>query len=269
SVSGSAIRDWSCREWPAPTIANCRPGAKPGVLATVAVPSHDAGYGEIEYMKPVFADLVSLVLIALTVALTLAWYPQLPDPMPIHWNAAGEVDGYMPKAWGVAMLPATAAFMFLVMKLVLLLSPKQHKTDELLRMTALFQVLLTGFMCTIAVLVLLESMGHDTMLDRVIFGGIGLILVVVGATIGKVRKNFFLGIRTPWTMWSDEVWDRTHRLGGKLFMLAGLLLFINAFVRLDLRLTLPVVVVLMLIPVVYSWIIYRGLRDRAGKDPAG
>lgn len=217
-------------------------------------------------MKLVYADLVSVVLIAVTVALTLAWYPQLPDPMPIHWNAAGEVDGYMSKRWGAALLPGTAAFMLLVMKLALLLSPKQYRTDELVLYTALFQVLLTAFLCTIAVLVLLESLGHDTRLDRVIFAGIGLILMVVGGILGRVRKNFFLGIRTPWTMRNDEVWDRTHRLGGKLFMLAGLLLVINAFVRLDLRLTLPAVVVLMLIPVVYSWIIYRQLR---GKDAAG
>ena len=148
----------------------------------------------------------------------------------------------------------------------LLLSPKQYRTDELVLYTALFQVLLTAFLCTIAVLVLLESLGHDTRLDRVIFAGIGLILMVVGGILGRVRKNFFLGIRTPWTMRNDEVWDRTHRLGGKMFMLAGLLLVINAFVRLDLRLTLPAVVVLMLIPVVYSWIIYRQLR---GKDAAG
>jgi uncharacterized membrane protein len=220
-------------------------------------------------MKTTIADLVSVTLIALTVVVTLALYPQLPDPMPTHWNAAGQVDAYMSKPWGVTILPATAAFMFLLMKIIALVSPKEHKADELSRIAGLFQVLLVGFMCAVAVLVLLESLGHDTYLNQVIFGGIGLLLLIMGNSFGKIRKNFFLGIRTPWTIRSEEVWDRTHRLGGKLFMLAGLLLFINAFIPLDLRWTLPVVFALLLIPVIYSYIIYRQVRDPAEQDPAG
>lgn len=220
-------------------------------------------------MRPAIADLLSFALIAMTVVVTLAVYPQLPDPMPIHWNAAGQVDGYLSKPWGVAVLPGTAAFTLLIMKIVMLVSPKKHRTEELDRIMALFQVLLVTFMCAVAVLVLLESLGHNTRLDKMIFGGIGLLLIVIGKNIGKVRKNYFLGIRTPWTMKNDEVWDRTHQLGGKLFMVAGLLMLFNAFVSLYIFWTLAAVALLMLVPVAYSYVVYRQVRASGERDPTG
>ncbi len=219
-------------------------------------------------MKTVIADMVSLMVIVLTVIVTLALYPDLPDPMPTHWNAAGQVDAYMSRPWGVAILPAAATFVFLVMKGIVLISPKVHKTEELSRITGLFQVLLVGFMCAIAVLVLLESLGHHTRLNQVILGGIGLLLLVMGKNLDKLRKNFFIGIRTPWTLRNEEVWDRTHRFGGKLFMLAGLMLFVNAFITIDFRWSLLAVVALLLVPVFYSYILYRQVNDRVERHPA-
>lgn len=217
-------------------------------------------------MSKLPADILSLVLVVATIAVTAGLYADLPDPMPTHWNAAGEVDAYLAKPWGVIVLPLAAVFVFLVMQAIRRLARKDERTADFDRTLNLFQVLLVGFACGVTVLVLLEALGYDTQLDRMIFGGIGLLFIVIGANVGKVGRNRFMGIRTPWTLANDEVWYRSNRLGGKMFVLAGLLLFVNAFVRLNLLWTFAAIVLLLIFPVVYSYFLYRRIERGTGAD---
>jgi uncharacterized membrane protein len=92
------------------------------------------------------------------------------------------------------------------------------------------------------------------------------LFVIIGNYLGKVRKNFFIGIRTPWTLASDEVWNRTHRIGGRLFMLSGVIIWLGALLRLPLSWTVGVAVGLVLIPVVYSYFLYRKIEGFESDD---
>ena len=123
----------------------------------------------------------------------------------------------------------------------------------------------------IAVLVLLEANGQDVRINEMIFAGVGLLFIVLGNYMGKVRKNFFIGIRTPWTLASDEVWSRTHRLGGKVLILIGLFMMLNGFVRFSERWLMAAIIAAALVPVVYSYVIYRNIEGFApdeDDDPA-
>jgi uncharacterized membrane protein len=93
--------------------------------------------------------------------------------------------------------------------------------------------------------------------------------VIIGNYLGRVRKNFFIGIRTPWTLASDEVWNRTHRIGGRLFILSGVIIWIGAILRLPLTWTVGVAVGLVLIPVVYSYFLYRKIEGFESDDSDG
>lgn len=220
-------------------------------------------------MSKRLADGLSLFFIAAIAGLAIYLYPDLPDPMPSHWNASGEVDGTLPKPWGVWLLPLAAVFVLAVMKLIPVISPKGFRTDEFAGVLRLFQVLLVAFTAIVGALVLLAAMGSDVRMEVWIPIGVGLLFIVLGNYLGKVRKNFFLGIRTPWTLASDEVWARTHRLGGRVFVAGGLLLIAAAFVPAIANGLVVVILALAVIPVVYSYVLYRRIEGFTDEDGGG
>jgi uncharacterized membrane protein len=217
-------------------------------------------------MNKIRADIVSLVFIATAFIVAAVLYPSLPEQIPIHWNAQGEVDDYMKKPGGVIVMPAMALFTYIVMKLIPVISPKGFRMDKFSDVIGVLQVTLVSFMSIVAVLVLLEARGLDVRINEMIIFGTGLLFVIIGNYLGKVRKNFFIGIRTPWTLASDEVWNRTHRLGGRLFMLSGVIIWLGALLRLPLTWTVGVAVGLVLIPVVYSYFLYRKIEGFESND---
>ena len=214
-------------------------------------------------------NVICLIFIAITIAVTAWMYPSLPEQIPTHWNFQGEVDDYTPKPWGVMIMPLAAIFIFVMMKLIPVISPQGFRTDQFRNVVNIFTVTLVGFMSGIALLVLLAASGRDVHMNEMVFAGIGLLFIVLGNYLGKVRKNFFIGIRTPWTLASDEVWSRTHRLGGWLFVLIGFFMFLNAFVQLPEAWLIGSIVVVALVPLVYSYILYRkieGFEDDAAEN---
>ncbi len=211
-------------------------------------------------MNKIRADIISSLFIIATLVVAAILYPSLPEMIPTHWNAQGEIDGYMKKPGGVLMMPAMALATFIIMKIIPVISPKGFRTDKFSDVIGVLQVTLVGFMSIVAILVLLEAHGLNVLINEVIIAGVGLLFVVIGNYLGKVRKNFFIGIRTPWTLASDEVWNRTHRMGGKLFMLSGVIIWLGALLRLPLTCTVGVAVGLVLIPVVYSYFLYRQIE---------
>jgi uncharacterized membrane protein len=213
------------------------------------------------------ANLLCLFFIGTVVAIAAYLYPGLPDAIPTHWNLAGEVDGYMNKPWGVIVLPAAAVFSFGIMRLIPIISPRGFRTDQFIDVVNIFTVVIVGFMCGVTILVLLEASGRNVYINEAIFAAVGLLLIVLGNYMGKVRKNFFIGIRTPWTLASDEVWSRTHRLGGRVFMLAGLFVMLNSVVELPEAALATTIVIAVLVPVVYSYLIYRQIEGfPSGED---
>lgn len=211
-------------------------------------------------MKARTADILSALFIAAAAALAAVLYTDLPAQIPTHWNAAGEIDDYSPKGWGIVMLLGMGVLVWIIMKLIPVISPKGYRTETFAEIVNLFQVVLVAFMSGICVLVLLESYGINVRINESIFIGVGLLLFILGNYMTKMRKNFFLGIRTPWTLASDEVWSRTHRVGGPIFMAGGLLLAVSAFLPIRAEAMAAVVVVIALVPVVYSYFVYRSVE---------
>jgi uncharacterized membrane protein len=211
-------------------------------------------------MTTLRANVLCFVFIFAAFSIAAYLYPNLPEQIPTHWNIAGEVDDYTAKPWGVIILPLAALLVFGVMRLIPVISPKGFRTDKFMDVINVFTVTIVGFMSGVAILVLLEANGQDVRINEMIFAGLGLMFVVLGNYMGKVRKNFFIGIRTPWTLASDEVWSRTHRLGGKVFMLCGVFLMVNSFFHFPETWLIASLVAVALIPVVYSYFAYRRIE---------
>ncbi|MBU2678096.1 MAG: SdpI family protein [Gammaproteobacteria bacterium] len=218
-------------------------------------------------MTTVRTNVLCLIFIAITIAVSAYLYPTLPEQIPTHWNLAGEVDDYTPKPWGVLIMPLAAVFVFVIMKLIPVISPRGFRTDQFRGVLNIFTVTLVGFMSAVALLVLLAASGRNVHMNEMIFAGVGLLFIVLGNYLGKVRKNFFIGIRTPWTLASDEVWNRTHRLGGWIFVLIGFFMFLNAFIRFPEGWLIGSIVVVALVPIVYSYVLYRKVEGFEEESP--
>lgn len=215
------------------------------------------------------ADILSFLFVLAAFGVAAWLYPSLPEQIPTHWNAAGEIDDYSGKLWGVIVLPLAALFTWALMKVIPLISPKGFRTTEFQGVINVFQVAMVGFLSLIAVLVLFAGLGHDVYINNIVPLGVALLFIVIGNYMGKVRKNFFIGIRTPWTLASDEVWSRTHRLAGRVFMVCGVLLAVSAFLQSMPLALIGVIVALAFVPVVYSYLLYRrleGFSDDEGES---
>ena len=213
-------------------------------------------------VKRVF-DVVGLLLVLAGFALVAVMYPGLPDPMPSHWNAAGQIDGWMPKFWGAMLIPGIMAVLWLTFLVLPRISPRGFEMDPFVRAWGFLRVAILAYMLLVGVLVLQAAKTQGEISQRVLLGGMGVLFVVMGNFLGKVTRNFFVGIRTPWTLANEEVWYRTHRLGGKCFVAAGLFVLACALAGLGFWVMIGAILVAAIIPVGYSYVIYRRLESAA------
>ena len=169
------------------------------------------------------------MIAAATLAGLLLWN-RLPDQMASHWNLHDEVDGYMPKFWGVFMLPLITLGMFLLFLAIPAIDPLKANIAQFREAFNLFIVLVVGFMLYLYGLTLAWSLGYTGFrMSGAMLPAIGLLFIFIGFMMRQAKRNFFIGIRTPWTLSSDTVWNETHRVGAVLFMISGALAFIGGF----------------------------------------
>ena len=219
-------------------------------------------------MSTRIANIISIIGIVLLGAYVAWLYPDLPDPMPTHWNAAGQVDDYTAKAIGAPLIAAIPIFSFIIFKLIPVISPRGFRTESFRDTLNILMTATVVFGCVIGVGVMRAAQDASVDISSFVFVAVGLLLMVMGNFLGKVRKNFFLGIRTPWTLASDEVWAKTHRLGGWCFVVAGIFMAIMGVITppSGMPWVIGIIVAIALIPVVYSYIAYRRIEGFA-PDP--
>jgi uncharacterized membrane protein len=209
-------------------------------------------------MKLRRGELLNLGLVGLAFVAAGALYRQLPATVPIHWNARGQANGFAPKAWGAFLMPVVMAGVYLLLTAIPRISPQGFGVERFRRVYRIFQTAILAFLLLVSILVPWAGTGAKVPIDRAVYVGLGLLFLVIGNFLGKVTKNFFVGIRTPWTLASDEVWLRTHRLAGKLSVLAGLGLIVCGLVGVGGPFaSLAAAGLVGGVPAVYSYLLYR------------
>jgi len=173
--------------------------------------------------------VIILVLIAFSLLLGAYLYPRMPEQMASHWNAQGQVDGYTPKFWGLFLGPLIVFILFLFFVAIPRMDPLKANIEQFRGYYEGFIVLVTIFFLYEHVLTILWSLGVAFDLNQALTPAMGLLFFAAGVMMEHAKRNWFIGIRTPWTLSNDEVWEKTHRLGGKLFRLAGLLAIVGIF----------------------------------------
>ena len=174
--------------------------------------------------------IVVLIMIAAATLVGLLLWNRLPDQMASHWNINDQVDGYASKFSGVFMLPLITLGMFVLFLVVPSIDPMKANIAQFREAFNLFIVLIVGFMIYLYGLTLAWSLGYNNFkMSGAMLPAIGLLFIFIGFLMRQAKRNFFIGIRTPWTLSSDTVWNQTHRVGAVLFMISGALAFIGGF----------------------------------------
>jgi uncharacterized membrane protein len=220
-------------------------------------------------MKLHRGERLALILVVAAFLISAVLYGRLPEKIPSHWNLRGEVDSYSAKPFGPFVMPAVMAGLFLLFLALPAISPRGFRFESFRAVWGILQSAILGFLFLIHALVLLSAMGKPVDMTRGIEAGVGLLIAVLGNFMGKVTRNFFVGIRTPWTLASEEVWLRTHRLGGKLFLAAGLAMFVLALAGASPIVTGVVLGAAALVSVAASYVIYRrveGFKEQFPED---
>ena len=173
--------------------------------------------------------IVSVLLIASSLAGLLLWN-QLPETMASHWGADDLVNGFTPKLQGVLFMPAAGLGLLLLFLVIPVIDPLKANIQKFREYFNAFIVLITVFLVYVQALSLAWNLGYNHFrMSSAMLPALGLLFIFIGLVMSKARRNFFIGIRTPWTLSSDTVWDETHRIGGKLFSAAGALTLLGVF----------------------------------------
>lgn len=205
--------------------------------------------------------LIAGLLIVGTLIATIVVYPDLPSRIPAHWNFRGEVDRYDDKP-SVFFRPALMVGFVILFAVLPWLSPKRFEVDTF-RSTYLYLMLVVvGFFAYLHVLTLWAALSKPLDMNRALMGAAFLSLALFGNVLGKVRRNFFIGVRTPWTLANEKVWDATHRFAAKVFVIAGLLGLLSVAVAAGLKIELAILVAAALASVLHSLVYYKRLERR-------
>lgn len=191
--------------------------------------------------------------------LSMALYSRLPEQMPMHWNLAGEVDRYGSRFEGAFAIPLLNAGILLLLIWLPAIDPRRKSYTKFAGFYKLLQWVLVLFLTGMHSLIIALSLGYNLSVSLYVKLGIGILFMIMGNYMGKVRPNWFVGIKTPWTLDNDEVWTKTHRLGGYLMFAAGVLAVLMAFVDQGFTffLVIGAVILAALIPTVYSYLLYQ------------
>jgi uncharacterized membrane protein len=202
--------------------------------------------------------IVVAILVLATLAGLLLWN-RLPDPMASHWGMDDQANGTMSKFWGVFLMPIIAAGISLLFLVIPSIDPLKANIAKFRETFNTFIVLMIVFMVYIYGLTLAWNLGYTGFrMSTALLPAMGLLFILVGFLIEKAKRNFFIGIRTPWTLSSDTVWDETHRVGGQLFKISGVLALIGAFIPTYAFWFLFIPLIgSTLFTVVYSYVLYR------------
>lgn len=195
----------------------------------------------------------------------LLMFSSLPVRIPVHWNAAGQVDGVGPRA-AIFALPALVALLIGLWPALAAMSPRRYRIDDFAATWWFAGLAVVAWLAYVHGVMLWELHAgalHTAHAPRALVAGACLLVVLIGNVMGKVRRNFWLGVRTPWTLADERVWYATHRLAGKTMVAGGLLALAVVLLGWPVQWATALLVIGALVPAAYSLVYWKRLDDSA------
>jgi uncharacterized membrane protein len=204
------------------------------------------------------SEIIIFGIILLSFAIGIYYYPQMPEKLVSHWSSQGEVNGYTSKFWGLFLIPIISVGMLLLFILVPRIDPLKSNIQQFRKYYDRFVVLIIVFLFYLYLLTIFWNSGYPFNMITFLSPALAILFYYSGILIENAKRNWFIGIRTPWTLSSDKVWDKTHKIGGKLFKIAGVVTLSAIFFQYFAIFIIVVpVIIASIYTVVYSYIEYQ------------
>lgn len=203
------------------------------------------------------------VLMAGLVLASIIVYPYLPDKVPGHWNIHGQVDAYYPRSFGAFFAPFLTIAIYLLMLFIPLLDPRRDNYQRFSGAYTFLRWSLVIFFMLVYAATILVALGYQVNVALLVKAMVAILFIIIGNYMGQFRHNYFVGIKTPWTLANEEVWQRTHRMGGRIWVLGGFICLAMAFFQAgwSAYVFFAALLLMTFIPMVYSYIIFNKLAD--------
>ena len=198
--------------------------------------------------------ILSTLVLLIPIAAGLLLWNRLPDPMPSHWNIHGEVDSWSSKAFAVFGIPCFMVGIHWLCVLASCADPSRKNYHP--KMFKLVLWICPGVSLVIHALVYCTALGATISVDMVMPLLVGALFIVVGNLLPKCRQTYTMGIKLPWTYASEKNWNATHRFGGKVWVIGGIITMLTAFFG-NFWILMGILLLMVLLPTVYSYAYYR------------
>ena len=210
-------------------------------------------------------QIIPIGIIVFAFLISIYFYPQMPEQMASHWNAEGEVDGYLPKFWALFLMPIMSIGLYLLFILIPKIDPLKENIEKFRNYYDTFVIIFICFLFYIHIATIFWNLGFQFNMGYLLIPAISILFYYCGIMIENTKRNWFVGIRTPWTLSSDEVWKKTHVIGAKLFKIYALfllvsLLFIDLIPGYIIFVILVPTLLIVIYLFVYSYIEYQKVR---------
>jgi uncharacterized membrane protein len=210
---------------------------------------------------------IPLIVIVLLPFIYLAYiWNQLPEKVPIHWNIRGEIDRYGEKI-ELLLIPFLLPFLMYIIFLVIPKIDPKNKLNKMGKKLKTLKVLMTTFMSILALFIIYSIKNQNFTNPNYIVFFIGVLYIILGNYFKTIKANYFIGIRTPWTLENESVWKETHKLSGKMWFVGGIIVVLSSLIldkQPNFTLFLIITGIITIIPIVYSCILFR--KENSLKD---
>ena len=170
-----------------------------------------------------------LLLIALSLIIAIYFYPILPPQLATHWGINGQADGYSSKAFGLFFMPVLSILLFIIFISLPKIDPYKKNFDQFKKYFQNFINIIFSFLFYLYLVTIIWNLGFRFNMIQVLSPAFSTLFYYAGVLTSKAKRNWFVGIRTPWTLSNEKVWDKTHKIGGKLFKITGLISLLSLF----------------------------------------
>lgn len=204
-------------------------------------------------------ELFPLAILAICAGLSVFFYQNSPEIVTTHWNFQGKPDGFSPRSFASFFFPGLLIGMYLLFLILPYFDPKKERYADFAKTYNIFRYLFITALAIIYVSTGIYNIGYNINIGIITAVTIGIMMIILGNYLSKIKNNWFIGIRTPWTISSENVWNKTHRVGGILFMIFGLVIMIAPFLPELIALILFIgwTIILVFGTFAYSYWIYR------------
>ncbi|TFG46424.1 MAG: SdpI family protein [Dehalococcoidia bacterium] len=209
-------------------------------------------------------EWLNLFLIAaMFIAAAVSW-SSAADSIPVHWGITGEPDRYGGKFEGLLLIPIITIGIYLMLLFIPRIDPKRTNYERFAGVYCIIRTVMVIFMVALHGAIIASVLGAGIDIGMTVMVMVGIMLAVLGNYFGKLKPTWFVGIRTPWTLTSELSWNKTHRLGGRMFVIIGLLLAAAGIIGQDLvfYLVFSLLLVMIVFLVVYSYFVWKTDPDR-------